>query len=215
MLTRRFFVAALLSAGIALSSSVAMAKDFGQEAEAFVQTMADKAMTSFRTVTDEEQLNKDFRTLLNDGFDVRAIGKWVLGRYWRKASEGEKEEYLKLFEDFIVVTYAKRFKDYSGENITFSVTQSLTKNDKDAIVRSKIERPEGGEPILVDWRVKATQDDVMKVVDVLIAGVSMSQTQRSEFTSVIKNNGGEVSGLIAALKTKTSELVDKVDTAAN
>ncbi|NVK17292.1 MAG: ABC transporter substrate-binding protein [Methylocystaceae bacterium] len=214
MMTRRFFATAFLCFTIALSSAPVMAKDFGKEAESFIQTMADKAMASFRSSQDSQTRNIEFRNLLNEGFDVRAIGKWVLGRYWRKASEAEKEDYLKLFEDFIIVTYSKRFEDYSGENITLTVTESLAKNDQDAIVRSQIERPQSSEPILVDWRVKANKDGEKKVVDVLIAGVSMSQTQRAEFVSVIKRGGGNVSALIDALRTKTAELVSDVDKAA-
>ena len=215
MISRRFFIAALFSAFVLAAAPAAWAKDFGKTAEGFIQTLADEAMQSVRSAQDDVTREKEFRRLLNDGFDVRAIGKWVLGRYWRKTNSDEKEEYLKLFEDFIIVTYANRFKDYSGDDITLTVTESLTKNDKDAIVRSQIKRDEAGEPILVDWRVKKNKDDALKVVDVLIAGVSMSQTQRSEFTSVIKRNGGKVSGLIDALKTKTAQLVNNVDQSTN
>ena len=211
-MTRRFFTGAALSLAIAFASSTAFASGFGKEAETFIQTMADKAMASFRT-QEEGQRNEEFRTLLNEGFDVRAIGKWVLGRYWRKASEAEKEEYLKLFEDFIIVTYSKRFEDYSGDDISLTVTESLEKNDSDAIVRSKIERPNVAEPILVDWRVKQNKDGEKKVVDVLIAGVSMSQTQRAEFVSVIKRGGDNVSSLIEALRSKTEQLASNVNTA--
>lgn len=215
MITRRFLISAIFLAGVILTTAPVLAQDFGKEAEGFIQKLADDAMNSFRSETDEETRDKNFRRLLNDGFDVRAIGKWVLGRYWRKAKPEEKEDYLKLFEDFIIVTYSSRFKDYSGNDITMTVTESLSKNNNDAIVRSKIERPQTGEPILVDWRVKGKKDGTLKVVDVLIAGVSMSQTQRSEFSSVIKRSGGKVSGLIEALRTKTNQLVNNIDNATH
>ncbi len=215
MMMRRFLFVTLLFSGWLLAATPSQAGDFAKEAETFVQTLADEAMNSFRTTDDEVVREKEVRRLLNEGFDVRAIGKWVLGRYWRKAKPAEKEEYLDLFEDFIIVTYAGRFKDYSGDEISLKVTKSLAKNDSDAIVRSEISRPQATDPILVDWRVKGKKDGTMKVVDVLIAGVSMSQTQRSEFSSVIKRNGGQVSGLIEALRSKTAELVNKVDQVTN
>lgn len=214
MMTRRFFASAALCLSLLLVHSPVSANNFGKEAESFIQTMADEAMSSFRTTQDAGQRQAEFRNILNQGFDVRAIGKWVLGRYWRKASEAEKEEYLKLFEDFIIVTYSKRFEDYSGDDITLTVTESLAKNSSDAIVRSQIKRPQASDPIMVDWRVKANKEGEKKVVDVLIAGVSMSQTQRAEFVSVIKRNGGNVSGLIDALRTKTDQLVSNVDKSA-
>jgi len=215
MLTRRFMLALCVTGALLMSTGGAVAKDFGKEAESFIQIMADKAIASFRSEQDEAAMQAEFRKLLNEGFDVRAIGKWVLGRYWRRAKPEEKEEYLNLFEDFVVATYSSRFKDYSGEEITLKVTQSLARNDNDAIVRSQIDRPQTTEPILVDWRVKKNSDGDLKVVDVLIAGVSMSQTQRSEFSSVIKRNGGQVAGLIDALKTKTDQMVSNVEQVAN
>lgn len=214
LFSRRAFCALCVSASIALSSSLAFAQDFGKEAEGFIQTMADKAIATVRSTPDEATLQQEFRQILNDGFDVRAIGKWVLGRYWRKATAEEKEEYLSLFQDFIITTYTSRFKDYAGDEISLKVVQSVTRDAKDAIVRTEIQRPQASEPIVVDWRVKQNKEGETKVVDVLIAGVSMSQTQRSEFASVIKRNGGQVSGLIDALKTKTEQLVSNVEQVA-
>ena len=215
MLSRRSFIAMALSSAIALSASSAWAKDFGKDAEGFVQSFADNAIASFRSMDPGPERDKEFRRILNDGFDVRAIGKWVLGRYWRKAKDDEKEEYLSLFEDFIVVTYSLRFEGYSGSDITLNVTESITKNDNDAIVRSQIKRPQSNTPILVDWRVKSNTNNQLKVVDVVVAGVSMSQAQRSEFSSVIKNSNGKISGLIKALKNKTAQLASKVNSSAD
>lgn len=214
MISRRSFIATALFFALALNITSVRAEDFGKKAEVFVQTLADNAIASFRTHEAGQIREEEFRRLLSEGFDVRAIGKWVLGRYWRKAKADEKEEYLKLFEDFIIVTYSSRFEDYSSSDITISVTESVSKNNNDAIVRSQIKRAQSKTPLLVDWRVKANKDGQMKVVDVIVANVSMSQTQRSEFSSVIKNSGGKVSGLIHALKTKTDQLVQNIDSAA-
>jgi len=40
----------------------------------------------------------------------------------------------------------------------------------------------------------------MKVIDVIIEGVSMSLTQRSDFSSVIQRGGGDIQILIDHLK---------------
>ena len=57
----------------------------------------------------------------------------------------------------------------------------------------------GGEEVQVDWRVR-NKGGSYKIVDVLVAGVSMSVTQRSDFASVIQRGGGNVDALIAELK---------------
>lgn len=198
--------------GLLSFQNTAQADDFETKAGQFIEVLADKAITAMRSEGTEAEKSQQLRVLLNEGFDVRAIGKWVLGRNWRRATEEEKEEYLRLFEEFILVTYGNRFMDYAGQDVTFKVTQALAKDENDAVVRSEVLRPAASEPIIVDWRIKVDESRALKVVDVKVAGVSMSQTQRSEFASVIKNSGGEVSGLIDALRSKTQELAAATET---
>ncbi len=68
---------------------------------------------------------------------------------------------------------------------------------------SEIIRPNGAPPAKVDWRVTRA-DGAYKITDVVVEGVSMAVTQRSEFASVIQRNGGKVEGLLAMLRQKTA-----------
>ena len=208
MMNKRQFLVALIAVSCLLlvKPVAAQAVDFTDGAVKFIETLADDAVQSL-TAKDIEKKERivRFRALLKNNFAVKAIGRWVLGRYWRKATNEEKEEYNKLFEDLIVATYVNRFEEFSGE--TLKVVKAINQNGKDAIVKSEIVRPAGQPPVRVDWRVRAP-NGTYKIVDVLVEGVSMSQTQRSEFSSVIKREGGEVAGLLAALRTKTEVLRD-------
>ncbi len=135
-------------------------------------------------------------------FNVKTIGKFVLGRYWKKANKQERTEYLGLFEDLMVVSYVDRFARYAGENL--KVTRTRSENARDATVFTQISRP-AGQPVRVLWRVR-TYDDTMKILDVIVEGASMSQTLRSDFGSIIRQKGGKVSGLIDVLRVKTAAL---------
>ncbi|MGL1446739.1 ABC transporter substrate-binding protein, partial [Vibrio parahaemolyticus] len=46
-------------------------------------------------------------------FDIDAISQFVLGRYWRTATEAQRAEYQKLFQQFIVSSYAAKLGQYS------------------------------------------------------------------------------------------------------
>ena len=63
-------------------------------------------------------------------------------------------------------------------------------------------RANGQPPAGVDWLL-TSQNGAYKISDVIVEGVSMAVTQRSEFASVIQRNGGQVEGLITALRQKT------------
>ena len=181
------------------------ADDFTNGAEQFIVSLADDATSSLTSETlTEKERQKKFRGLLNSYFDINGIGKWALGRYWRKTSKSERLEYLVLFENLIVSTYANRFNKYTKEKLTVKGSSS---RGKFTLVKSQIN---GGKekPIRIEWRL--TRPNVnYKIFDIVIEGVSMIRTQRSEFSSVIRRNGGKVSNLLAALRKKTTKLNQK------
>jgi ABC-type transporter MlaC component len=139
-----------------------------------------------------------FRRLLNDHFDMAAISKFVLGRHWRSANEAQRVEFQQLFVDFIVRSYWVSFSD-GLRGVTFTVTGSSTGGNETILVHSRIDMP-SSENIRVDWRLRAG-DGSFPILDIIVEGVSMGVTHRSEFASVIQSHGG-VDGLIEVLRMK-------------
>jgi phospholipid transport system substrate-binding protein len=175
------------------------------EAGTFIMSMADKAIAGLTDLNVPlPERTARFRALLNEGFDVSHIGRFVLGRFWRSASEAERAEYLQLFEDFIVQSYATRFREYSGENL--KIVSTRTAPEDEAVVLTDLVRP-NGPPVRVEWRLRR-DGQAFKVIDVLVESVSMSITQRDDFSATIQRSGGRVEGLLAVLR-------DKVRTASN
>jgi phospholipid transport system substrate-binding protein len=186
------------------SAAIAAQPDAGL----FVKNLGDHAIRVL-TVKDisESEREDRFRDLLREGFDVRRIGRFVLGRYARGVKKESIDEYHGLFEDLIVATYAARFAEYSGQQFVIKRVAKPKKRG-DSIVMSEIKPSDGGPSIRVDWQVHS-DDQAYKIVDVRVEGVSMSVTQREEFTTVIRNNGGKVDALITILRKKTEGLKSK------
>lgn len=168
------------------------------EAGEFIVKLADRAIAG---LTDANVAKPDreqrFRRLLNEGFDVAHIARFVLGRYWRVASETERAEYLRLFEDFIVNSYAQRFGEYAGENLKVTNTRAAA---DDVTVFSDLLRP-NGPAVKVEWKLRRDGSS-FRIVDVVVEGVSMSITQRDDFSATIQRSGGKVEGLLAVLRDK-------------
>ena len=190
-------VAALLAVpGLSLATT-------GDGADAFVKLLGNDAIQMLKNKDlTQPQREAEFRRLFVKGFDVNVISRFALGRFWREATEAQRSEYQKLFEDFIVKSYAARLGQYSGE--TFSVKDAKAVDANDNLVESVIERP-NGPPVRVDWRVRRSDGD-FKIVDVIVEGVSMVVTQRQEFGSVIQNNGGKIDSLLDRLRQKNAEI---------
>ncbi len=187
----------LLAAVIFIFSSTIASANDGDKAKSFIDKMGKDAISFLEDESlSSVQKQAKFRVLLQKNFDMGTIGRFALGKNWRVATPAQQNEYLKLFENMIVRVYSSRFNDYNGQN--FNVVSARDTGKQDFLVTSYIVPPSGSK-VQVDWRVR-DKNGSMKVIDVIIEGVSMSLTQRSDFSSVIQRGGGNIQVLIDHLK---------------
>lgn len=178
--------------------------DTGQDAQAFIQRLAQTAIDTVadRRLSDTERDDR-FRRLFVSSFDIPDIGRFVLARYWRTASASQQQEFLKLFEEITVLTWAQRFKDYNGETLQ---TLGATKDgERGWVVDSRILRNQG-QPISVQWRLRQADDGSFRILDITVDGVSMAITYRSDYSSAIQSNGGQLDSLLSAMRNKINQL---------
>lgn len=199
MITRRMFAAlfgAALCTGLAMAPVSASADPAG-----FVRDMAGRAIAVLKSNqgADAQKRVSEFRAIFRENFDIAEIGKFVLGVHWRNATEKQRADYLKEFENYVVRTYAERLSEYSGEQFEVGRVQA---EGARSFVDSRIVRP-SGPPIRIVWEVEKSGASY-RVTDVKIENVSMSQTQRSDFSSFVSQNGGNVDALTARLKQVNS-----------
>jgi phospholipid transport system substrate-binding protein len=133
-------------------------------------------------------------------FDGPGIARFVLGRYWRTASNEEQQEFMRLFEDYVVFVYTARLSNFGGEKM--KVRGGRGDGDS-VIVSTDIISPGNITPLKIDWRL-VNYNGSYKISDVIVESVSMAATQRSEFASVVQRNGGQISGLLAMMREKTA-----------
>jgi len=196
-MTRRFLLT-VMSLLIASASLTAAPEAIAADAHAFMNDMWNQAIAVLsKKVSVTERLTR-FRQLFQADFDGPGIARFVLGRYWRSASEEEQQEYLKLFEDYVVFVYGTRLSSFNGE--TFKVKGSRPEGNG-IVVATDILNPNGEPPIKVDWRL-ISDNGAFKINDVIIEGISMLVTQRSEFASVIQRHGGQVGGLLELMRER-------------
>jgi phospholipid transport system substrate-binding protein len=149
---------------------------------------------------DPMERRSQFAQLFNEDFDTLGIARFVGGRYWRTASQEDQQEFLSLFDDYVVLVYTARLGDFGGG--TFTIRGSRSDGDG-AIVSTAVSSPGSASPLQIDWRLVA-HNGAYKIIDIIVEGVSMSVTQRSEFASVVQRNGGQLHSLIALMREKTA-----------
>jgi phospholipid transport system substrate-binding protein len=201
-LSRGMLILATALGPVVIAAPPAFAQEQASGPSQFVQQLGDKAIAQLagKQIPEEEERAR-FRQLLNQYFDIDAIGKFTVGRaYWSSASDAQRKEFLGLYETQVTNAYAKRFENYSGQQ--FKVTGAQKEDgDNDAIVNSEVSQPSGGPPVSVQWRVRP-ENGGFKIADVVIAGISMAVTDRNQFDAVIQRGGGTIQALIDALKTQ-------------
>lgn len=191
---------ALLLGGAARGAETA--QDMAPEAEAFIQVLADKTLAVLDDIRlTQEERDQQFHALLADGFEVAYLSKLVLGRHRRTATPEQMAEFEVVFPDYIISIYAQKLAKYGDER--FYVTGSKPVGKKDIYVISEVTR-KGRNPFTADWRVRL-MDGELRIIDIKIAGISMLQTQRDEFSSRINAVG--IDGLIA-------DMIKRSETAA-
>jgi phospholipid transport system substrate-binding protein len=169
---------------------------------AFVTRLGNKTIANMTDVSlSESDRENQFRDLLREGFDVNTIGQFVLGKYRRTAPPETVNQFVHVFEEYIVSLYAKQFSRYGGEKfIVDKVVESSRSSD--SMVMTKIIPSGGAEPMRVDFQVR-NAGNAFKILDVRVEGVSMVLAERDEFTSFIAKNGGRVEALIDTLRQRT------------
>ena len=195
MLSRKFARAVMLVlALIAVQPSGARAAN---DPAGFIADLGQRAMVVLTSQRSESEREGQFRTLFDAGFDVPAVARFALGRYWTTASAAQQQEFVKLFTAYMVHVYTVRFNEFSGQQ--FKVTGSRSEGDASSLVSSQL----GGDDqaIKIDWRVAAVPGG-FKVTDIVVGGVSMMVTQRQEFSAVIQRGGGDIEALLKPLRAK-------------
>ena len=197
-MTRRFLLTAL-GLLIAMASPAGAPDAAAADPSVFMSEMWKRAVEILGKKTPQIERLARFRELFQADFDGPGIARFVLGRYWRSASQEEQQEFLRLFEDYVVFVYGTRFSSLSGETLRIRGSRS---EETGVIVSTDITNPGSEAPVKIDWRL-VTDSGAFKINDVVIEGISMMVTQRSEFASVIQRHGGQVSGLLSMMREKT------------
>ena len=197
-----FVFAGFVVAALGIEVSAAQAPD---DAGAFLIDLTQRAKTKLNEPGISEAAKEQrFRKLLQEGFDIEAIGRFVLGRYWRGAKDPERQEFIQVFEDSLVFRFLPVFGDYAMDALRIGRVRPFGKSPDLFNVESKLVRTEGP-PVRLNWRVHKGSKGY-RILDVLAEGVSAAVTLRSEYGSVLKQNRGNVPALSETLRDKFAGL---------
>lgn len=199
----------ILSAFLLLISTNISFADETKNVEKFVNDLGNKIIE----IADNKKLNLNQKRdqmieTIDSVIDVDWISKFVLGRHYRAASSEQRSEFKKLYHEFMVNTYSPQFTGYNGEK--FSITSII--KDENFYTAKCLFYPKNNEPVInLDFRVRKNSNPKINseflVFDIVAEGVSLIETQRSEFGTVITNEG--LDKFLADLKERNKKLIEE------
>ncbi|MGF1608582.1 MAG: phospholipid-binding protein MlaC [Kiloniellales bacterium] len=205
MATRRFLLISLFvlpfvvaAAGIAPARANTQSP---QDAGAFLVALGERAVHELGDQSlDESERERRFRRLFKESIDIETIGRFVLGKHWRRATPEERQDFLQVFEDATVQRFLPLFADYSGETFIISSQRRDANNPNHIFVTSKIALT-SGDAYSVEWRVRELESGY-RILDIIAEGVSMAITLRQEYSAVVSHSG--IRGLVELLRAKVA-----------
>ncbi|RED53386.1 ABC-type transporter MlaC component [Aestuariispira insulae] len=204
---RRIFFTFFLACFVAFSgqANASGSQTDLKAAEKFVSALGERTIKSLkgRSVDDPKRVTL-MRDLLAESLDIERIGRIVLGTQWRKVDKSQQKAYQEIFREYALMKYAVLVSGYDGE--TFSITNSQQAGRSDAMVFTDILKD--GKPLAaVGWRI-TTQKGELKILDVKVEKISMVQTEKSQFQTVLQKEGFD--GLLSQLQQQLDKMEAKL-----
>ena len=131
--------------------------------------------------------------------DFEEATRLAVGRAWSQASPEQKKQLVAEFRTMLVRIYSSAIEPYQGQTIKVAPVR-MKPGDTEVTVHNTFVRS-GGKGIPFDYAMRKTEQG-WKIYDIVVEGVSLVLTYRSEFDSLVKQEG--VDGLIKRLAQKNT-----------
>ncbi len=158
---------------------------------AVVQTIDDKSLAA-------DQKQAKLQALFTQNVDIDWMAKFVLGRSYQQATEDQRARYVAAYRQYLLARYTTNFADYGGSK--YKITD-IVQDDDGFNVKMQVATPQASEDVALGYHLHTDASGQLKLSDIIVEGVSLITSQRSEYAAVVQQKG--MDGLIAALQSKS------------
>jgi phospholipid transport system substrate-binding protein len=198
------WISTILTVGLLAFVASAKAQDLGPEQ--LVQKITEEVLTAIKSdkqlaAGDKAKAMKLAEEKVLPYIDFEEATRLAVGRAWSQANPEQKKKLVSEFRNMLVRTYSNAIESYQGQTLKVLPSRGRQQNAQDeATVRAQFVRA-GGQPLPLEFQMRKTGQD-WKVYDIAVEGISLVLTYRSEFDSVVKQEG--VDGLVKRLAQKNT-----------
>ena len=135
---------------------------------------------------------------IRSSFDIEAIAKTIVGKYWLTASDGQRAEFMDALLSATVVVILDRLQERRGLDIDLGKVRHSQNGD--FLVPTKVTKQDG-RIVNVVWRLRRCSAGVC-IVDLIVDGASMALQRRDEAAGILSANGGAIGELSLRLRAQ-------------
>ncbi len=195
LLTRRAFGAGLAAGTGFLAFALPVRALTVDQARALIDKAVAEVNAIINSGKSEQQMFGDFERVFVTYADVPTIARSALGVAAKSASQGQMSAFTKAFQGYISRKYGRRFREFEGG--TIEVTDAHPIKSYYEVV--SVAHLKGEAPFDLRWHV-SDKSGRQLFFNIIIEGVNMLASERTEIGALLDAQGGDVDKLIAELK---------------
>ena len=177
------------------------------EASDWLKQEVDKILIAYQ----DPNLPNENRFLLieqtiNNNFPGKSIAINIAKQSYKKANEDTRSNYIDLFKRHLALNIASLMQGYSNQKYELTDSRYDEKN-KVNYIDMEVYLDTG--EMIVTWRVLKHKERYF-VIDLIISGISLYETKRSEFNSMLKNVDNDLAKLNEELQKINESSYQKI-----
>ncbi|WP_417874141.1 MlaC/ttg2D family ABC transporter substrate-binding protein [Alteromonas naphthalenivorans] len=154
---------------------------------------------------DPEMLRTIMEEELVPHIDYKFAAFMVLGKHFKSVPQEKMGEYITVFRQYLITSYAVAMGYYNNQTVQFEPESSFD-DKKSVTVRAVVQDPKRPE-IKIAFKVrKDSKTNEWKAYDMVAEGISMLNSKRSEFESILRQDG--IDAVIALMRDKIGKPVE-------
>lgn len=177
---------------LALALPAAPARASVDGARDFIRSLSADAVAAL----DGHEVSREaLQGIIQRGLDVDSVGRFALGPFLRQSNPQKVEQYLKLFRDYVLISYPDMLAKLKLREM--EITSVKGQDENVTFVTSRIGYGEK-ETVEVGWYVREVTPNVYKIQDVQVSGNSLRTFQRAKFEKILRDRW--IDGLIKVME---------------
>ncbi len=120
--------------------------------------------------------------------DYRYASLKVIGKHLRKQKRADVDDFVAVFKEYLITSYAQIFTLYDQQKVTFEPSKELGQ-ERTVAVDVKVMQP-GGDDLKISFQVRRGKNKTQwKAFNMIAEGISLLDSKRAELASIISQKG--------------------------